>query len=160
MFSTCPVLPCQPEPCAQHMAFRLQSPSAGLGSAVLWSLAVLEGAGLCGCFHFYSISPECGTTGDGEQVKLYPPSFPQLVAGSSVGCQGARKAAVKKLPGTVALEVPGHGSSKHGKATSLTGGQLRNFSSPSGAFGQETAGGTGSTRRQGSLKGISHYCCI
>lgn len=47
----------------------------GLGSAVLWSLAVLEGAGLCGCFHFYSISSECGTTGDGEQVKLYPPSL-------------------------------------------------------------------------------------
>lgn len=144
----------------------------GLGSAVLGSLAMLEGAGLCGCFHFYSMSPESGTTRDGGTSEAVSTFSLQLVAGSSVGCQGARKAAVKKLPGTVALEAPGHGRRRHGKATRLTGSQWRNFSNPSGVFGQETAGGTGSTQRQfeGDLSlllylsvidGVASFCqCI
>lgn len=118
MFSTCPVLPCQPSTCHSDSKAHL----LGLGSADLGSLAVLEGAGLCGCFHSYSMSPESGTTRDGRTSESVSTFSLQLVAGSSVGCQGARKAPVKKLPGTVALEAPGHGSSRHRKATRLTGG--------------------------------------
>lgn len=101
----------------------IQSPSARDKFAALWALAAVDGAVLyLQLFPFlqYVLMNLLGQR-ETRRSKVASALFsPPLVGGSSPSCQGARKAALEKLPCMVAMEVSGHGSSVPGKAASHT----------------------------------------